>query len=330
MGIVKRGQRMFWLIAVCAALLAAAACGGDGNGDETPFEENPTEIQGVSTPSAFPMEVVRSDGQKLTLAAPAKRIVSLSPGATEIIFALGGEASLAGVDRLANYPAAAASFEPKVDAFQPNVEAIAALTPDLVIAADDGSGIVGNLDRLNIPVLYLDIDTEVRSIDDVFGQIGLLGRITGTEEAADKLLVDLNARVKAIEEKLVGLPTTRGPAIYHELDDTYYSVSDGTFIGSLYRTLHARNIAGDGGGVPYPQLTQEAIIAASPDIIVLADEDFGVTIESVKARPGWSAIKAVQEDRIYGINADIISRPGPRIVDALEQLAKAFYPNAFQ
>jgi len=318
-------------MAVCAALLFAAACGGDdGAGDDRPFEDNPTEIQGVSTPSAFPIEIERSDGQKLTLDGPAKRIVSLSPGATEIIFAVGGEASLAGVDKLANYPAAAAAFEPKVDAFQPNVEAIAALTPDLVIVADNGSGIVGNLDRLNIPVLYLDIDDEVKSIDDIFGQIGLLGRITGTEEAANELLVDLNARVKAVEEKLVGLPTTRGPAVYHELDSTFYSASDGTFIGSLYRTLHARNIAGDGGGVPYPQLTQEAIIAASPNIIVLADEDFGVTVESVKARPGWSAIKAVQEDRIYGINADIISRPGPRIVDALEQLAKAFYPNAFQ
>jgi iron complex transport system substrate-binding protein len=135
--------------------------------------------------------------------------------------------------------------------------------------------------------------------------------------------------VKAVEEKLVGLSNTRGPSVYHELDSTFYSVADDTFIGNLYRTLKARNIAGDGGGIAYPQLTQEAIIAASPDIIVLADEAFGVTEESVRARPGWDAIKAVQDGRIYGVDPDIISRPGPRIVDALEALAADFYPEVF-
>lgn len=330
MNIGRTGWRAAVALALGLALVVAAACGGGDKDNGQPFDDNPTEIQGVSTAATFPLEVLRSDGQKLTLAAPATHIVSLSPGATEIIYAIGGEKALVAVDKQANYPEAAASFATKVDAYQPNLESIAALKPDLVIVADNGTGIVGNLDRLNIPVLYLDIDTDVTTIDDIFGQIGLLGRITGNEANADKLLVDLNARVKAVEAKLTGLPTTRGPAVYHELDSTFYSVSDGTFIGNLYKILKARNIAGDGGGKSYPQLTQEAIIAANPNIIVLADEDFGVTVDSVKARPGWGAIKAVEEDRIYGVNADIISRPGPRIVDALEQLARSFYPNAFQ
>jgi iron complex transport system substrate-binding protein len=107
-------------------------------------------------------------------------------------------------------------------------------------------------------------------------------------------------------------------------------VSDDTFIGNVYRTLKARNIAADGGGVTYPQLTQEAIIQANPEVIVLADEEFGVSIASVKARPGWNAIKAIQDDRIYSIDPDIISRPGPRIVDALEELAHDLYPKVFE
>ena len=107
-------------------------------------------------------------------------------------------------------------------------------------------------------------------------------------------------------------------------------VLSGLLIGSIYARLRATNIAGDGGGTAYPQLTQEAIIAANPTVIVLADEEFGVTVESVRARPGWDAIDAVRNDRIYPIDPDIISRPGPRIVDALEQLAQQFYPEAFE
>jgi iron complex transport system substrate-binding protein len=258
-----------------------------------------------------------------------QRVVSLSPGATESLYAIGAAAQIAAVDNNADYPAEAQAFEPKVDAFQPNVEAIAALDPDLVIVASNIDGIVEALDRLEVPVLYTDLDTDMQRIDDVQGQIALLGRLTGRVDAAQEVIKDMQTRVQAVEEQLVGLSNTRGPSVYHELDSTFYSVSEDTFIGNLYRTLKARNIAGDGGGIAYPQLTQEAIIAANPDIIVLADEEFGVTIDSVKARPGWGVISAVQNDRIYGIDPDIISRPGPRIVDALEELARNFYPEVF-
>lgn len=317
-----------FLLASCVLLLGA--CGGDGDSsDRREPVDDATPIAGVSTTSPFPVQYVRSDGKTLEVPKPAERIVSLSPGATEIIFALGAEGRLVAVDNQADYPPAAASFGTKVDAYQPNVETIAGLNPDLVIVADNTGSIVEALDRLNLPVLYADLDDSVKSIDDVFGQIGLIGRLTATDAKATELISSLDARVDAVEEKLTGLPNTRGPKVYHELDATFYSASTETFIGSIYRTLHAQNIAGDGSGTSYPQLTQEAIIAADPDIIVLADEEFGVSIDSVRARPGWNAIKAVAESRIYAIDPDIISRPGPRIVDALEQLAKDFYPVTF-
>ncbi|HEY8172969.1 MAG TPA: ABC transporter substrate-binding protein, partial [Dehalococcoidia bacterium] len=310
--------------------LAAAACGSDDKATPTrTVSDNPTPIQGVATAAAFPVTVKRSDGKELKVDKPVTKIVSLSPGATEILYALGAEKTLAAVDKNADYPAAAQSFEPKVDAYEPNVEAIAGLSPDLVIVASDTNGIVAALDRLNVPVLYIDLDKDVKTVDDVYGQIGLIGRLTGTEDKAIQIITDLTARQKAVEEKLVGLPNTSGPTVYHELDSTFYSISDNTFIGSLYRTLKARNIAKDGGGIAYPQLTQESIISADPEIIVLADEEFGVSIASVRSRPGWAAMKAVQENRIYAIDPDIISRPGPRIIDALEALARNFYPQAF-
>lgn len=316
-------------LAVAAMLVFAAACGDDDDPETQPFDDNPTEITGIPTRAAFPIEVQRSDGQTLVVDEVVTRVVSLSPGATETIYALGAAASLVAVDNNADYPEGAANFATKVDAFEPNIEAITQLEPDLVIVASDIGGIVGALDRLNIPVLFIDLDTDVRTIDDVMGQIGLLGRLTGTEERSDEIIFDLSERIEAIETGLVGLATTNGPSVYHELDDTFYTVSEQTFIGSLYRILKARNIAGNGGGVAYPQLTQEAIIDMNPEVIVLANEAFGVTIDSVKQRPGWDAIYAVQNDQIYGIDPNIISRPGPRIVDALEQLAAHFYPQVF-
>jgi iron complex transport system substrate-binding protein len=202
-----------------------------------------------------------------------------------------------------------------------------------VIVANNIDGIVEALDRLNIPVWYVDLDTDVKSIDDVLAQINALGAVTGRHEEAAALLDELNQRIDAVEQKLSGqTPTTAAEealTVYHELDGELYSVAEDTFIGSLYTLLRARNIAGDGGGIAYPQLTQEAIIAADPDVIVLGDEAFGVSVDSVKARPGWDAIAAVQDDRIYAVNPDIISRPGPRIVDALEELAQKLYPELF-
>jgi iron complex transport system substrate-binding protein len=199
-----------------------------------------------------------------------------------------------------------------------------------VIVASDTGGIVAKLDELKIPVLFVDIDTSVKTVDDVMAQITLMGKITGTTDKASAFVASLNGRVKKVKDTVADVPATSSMTVYHELDSTFYSASDGTFVGDLYRLLKVRNVAGDGNGVAYPQLTQEAIIAANPSVIVLADEEFGVTVDSVKSRPGWSAIDAVKNDKIVALNASVISRPGPRIVDALETLAKAIYPERFK
>lgn len=317
--------RLAVLAALAGAFLAAgAACGDDSNA--TPAEPTAAATQ----PAAYPLEIPRSDGKTLTLAEAPRHIVSLSPGATEILYAIGAEASVVAVDNQADYPKAAANFATKVDAYEPNLEAIAGLDPGLVIVANDNGGIVAALDRLRIPVFYVDLDTDVKTVEDVIAQVRLLGRVTDTSAAAERVAADLEARVKRVDDAIAAAPSTARLSVYHELDSTFYSVADQTFIGSLYARLRATNIAGDGGGTAYPQLTQEAIIAANPSVIVLADEEFGVTIDSVKARPGWDAIDAVANGRIYAIDPDIISRPGPRIVDALEQLARDLYPEAFE
>ena len=320
-------KRACLAVVALAVLATVAACGSDDKPTSTP-----TTAGGAIATSApdFPATFQRSDGKQTTLDAAPKRIISLSPGATEIIYALGAEGALVAVDKNANYPDAADKFPEKVDAYEPNVEAIVGLNPDLVIVASDPGGLVDRLEELRIPVLYNDIDTDVTTVEDVLGQIILLGRATGTSDKAQALVNSLKQRVDNVASKVDDVLGPDQPVVYHELDSTYFSAANNTFVGDLYAILHAKNIAGNGGGVAYPQLTQEAIIAANPTAIVLADEAFGVSIDSVKARPGWSAIPAVKNNAIFAVNPDIISRPGPRIVDALEELARDLYPQRFQ
>lgn len=318
-----RISKIIVLIAAGAALLLAA-CGG------TSAKQSPSATSAPATAAAqFPVTLTRSDGKPLTLDRAPSRIVSLSPGATEIIYAIGAGPRLAAVDKQSDYPDAAKNFATKVDAYEPNIEAIAALNPDLVFVASDPGGLVDALDRLKIPVLFSDLN-DVKSVDDVFAEITLLGQATGREAAADAVVASLKGRVDAVTAKLTDLPGAQQMSVYHEVDSTFYSISDATFIGGLYSLLHVKNIAGDGGGSPYPQLTQEAIIAANPQVIVLADEPFGTTADSVKQRAGWANIDAVRNGNIFAIDPDIASRAGPRIVDALEQLAKDIYPERFQ
>ena len=305
-------------------LVLVVSCGGEDD-DSNDGVTSTAEPQATEEPVAtFPVEIDRSDGKRVTFDAPPNRIVSLSPGATEILYAIGAADALVAVDHQADFPEEARDFPTKVDAFEPNVEAIAALDPDLVLVATDAGGIVTALDTLNIRTLFIDINVDITTVEEVLGQIDMYGRITGRVADADELVISLQQRIEAVRERAAA--ATPGPKVYHELDSTFYSAAEQSCIGDVYRLFNAENIAGNGGGSPYPQLTQEAIIAANPAIIVLADEEFGVTIDSVKARPGWNAIDAVRNDRIYAVDPDIISRPGPRIVDAIEELAGKFYP----
>jgi len=308
-----------------AGLFAVACGGGSSTKIATVTGTSPAAAGATVAASAFPVQLGRSDGRTLTLDRAPRRIVSLSPGATEIIYALGAQDELAAVDKQSDYPQAAKDFATKVDAYEPNVETIAALNPDLVFVATDVNGLVAALDRLSIPVLFSDLN-DVKTVEDVYGQIALLGKATGRSAQADALVASLRAREKKVTDFVAGVAPQDAPRVYHEVDNTYYTVSDGTFIGDMYRLLRAKNIAGDGGGSPYPQLTQEQIIAADPTVIVLADSEFGTTVDSVRARAGWQNIAAVKAGAIYPLDPDIISRAGPRIIDALEQLAHDLYP----
>jgi iron complex transport system substrate-binding protein len=292
-------------------LLVLAACGSDG----TPQASSTETAAGPSDP--FPV-TIESAGAPVTIASRPERIVSLSPTATESLFAIRAGDQVMAVDDQSNYPADAPRS--KLSGYQPNVEAIAGYRPDLVVAAFDPSGLVKGLRKLDIPVL---LQPAATNLDEAYAQIEALGVATGHEPGAKAVVTRMRAR---IAELVASASAGKSTSVYHELGPDYFSATSKTFIGSIYKLLGAENIAdGAGGKAPdYPQLSAEYIVSANPDVIVLSDTKCcGQSPETVTGRPGWSKIAAVRNGNIVPVDDDIASRWGPRTVDFVEIVAQA-------
>ena len=306
-------RRLALALATLVLASLVAACGGE---EEAPPPE-PT-----APAVTYPFTVERSDGKTITLDAAPRRIASLSPGATEIFYAIGAGPQVVATDLQSDYPPEAQNTA-KLDAFQPNVEAIVGVEAGLVFLANNQDNVVQALDALGQKVLYLEVPDDLAGVIE---QVRLLGQVTGRVQEADSLAEKMELLIETVRRKLIGVD--KGPRVFHELDNTLFTAAPDSFVGDFYRLLKAQNIAA-GASTPYPQFTQEEIIARDPEVIILADEEFGETPETVKARPGWGAISAVKNDRIYGVDPDLVSRPGPRVVEGLEQLARLLYPEKF-
>lgn len=303
------------LSAVAALLLALmlAACGGSG---ETAAPT--TSGSAAEPPAAFPVTVAAADGELVLEKAP-ERIVSLSPTATESLFAIGAGDQVVAVDDQSNHPAEA----PRTDlsSFQPNVEAVAGFDPDLVVASFDPGGLVPGLGKLEIPVLLQESPPD---LDGAYEQIETLGEATGHADEAAAIVEDMRSRIEDLAASAE--PEARGLTVYHEISPDFFSATSQTFIGSVYEQLGLRNIADEaGGGAPdFPQLSAEYILDADPDVIVLADTTCcGQTAEKAAARPGWDTLSAIQENNVVPVDDDLAARWGPRTVDFIEVVARA-------
>ena len=259
------------------------------------------------------------DGTSTDAAAPdgqfPKRIVSLSPTATEMLFAIGAGGQVVAVDSNSNYPASA----PKTDlsAYQPNVEAIAGYKPDLVVYSDDPGELAAGLAKLGIPAMK---EPAAKSLDDTYAQLDQLGKATGHVAEAGQLATTMRAEIEKIAAERPERPLT----YYHELDKNLYSATSKTFIGQLYAQLGMENIAdaADKEATGYPQLSAEYVVKADPDLIFLADTKCcGQSAATVAARDGWDQLTAVKTGGVVELDDDIASRWGPRVVDFLKTVA---------
>jgi iron complex transport system substrate-binding protein len=264
----------------------------------------------------FPVTVTPTGGKAVTIATKPTHIVSLSPASTEDLFALGAGSQVTAVDKLSDYPSSVPHGD--LDAYKPNVEAIAARKPDLVVVYSDTNNVVAGLEQLKVPVLLLKAAT---SLDDAYGQISLLGKATGHSADADKLVGDMKSQIADVVAKAPKKPLS----YFHELSADGYTVTSKTFVGQVYGLFGLRNVADSAGGTgDYPQLSAEKVISADPDLIFLADTTCcQQSATTVAARPGWATVKAVRNGNVVTLDDSVASRWGPRVVDLVKAVAAA-------
>ena len=240
-----------------------------------------------------------------------ERIVSISPTGTEMLYAIGAGDRVVAVDQFSYYPAEAPVTG--LDGWNPNVEAIASYDPDLVVMHTSGD-VMASLEALGITVFVHDAPF---AFDDVYAQIEQLGAVTEQTDEAAALVADMQARIDGL---IAAAPDASGLTYYHELDNTLYTVTSSTFIGQVYGLFGLTNVAdpadGDGSAWGYPQLSDEYLVDADPDVVFLAYTlCCGQNAQTVAERPGWDQLTAVKTGRVVELSDDIASRWGPRLVD---------------
>jgi iron complex transport system substrate-binding protein len=321
------------MVGVLAGLLTvtAAACGDDDGGETADTvaadtaagdTEAPAVTDGgVTTEPASAATSAPADGDAcIPIEGGPAAIVSLSPTATEMVFAIGAGDLVVAVDSLSTYPSETADVVTDLSAFEPNVEAIAGFEPDLVLSDGTNPDLLTQLDTLGIAHWE---GPAAATFDDSYAQLRQLGEVTGCGVGAEAVVSEMEAGISDVVSSTEALDASY--LVYHELDPTYFSATSDTFIGYVYTQLGLRNVAdlAEGDGGPYPQLNAEFIVSSDPEMIFLADTKCcDVTAASVAERPGWSEISAVRNDAVIELDDDVASRWGPRIVELMTVVAE--------
>jgi len=312
---------------VAAATITSISLLTAGCADETATESASSEPAPVETPApepepepepddGFPLLDLEVYGRTLTLESRPERIVSLSPSSTEGLFAIGAGPQVVAVDEYSDFPAEAPTTD--LSGFTPNVEAIVAYDPDLVVVSYDPGDLVASLEATGVPVLILDAAVDV---DGALAQLGVLGTVTGNTAAATELIRSLEERIDAA---VAAVPTLDDPPSYfHLVDTTLFTVTSRTFIGSVYGLFGLENVADpadpDGEAFGYPQLSAEFLVDADPDLVFLA----GADTDTFEGLPGLGGLRAVTDGNVFALPPDVPSRWGPRIVEFVEAVGAA-------
>ncbi len=310
-------------MAFAGALLGTLVLAGCGQTSTTatpaapPPSSAPPSSAPASSASGFPVTVEAGNGE-VTIAKRPERIISLSATHTETLFAIGAGPQVVAVDDQSNFPASA----PKTDlsGFKPNVEAIVAQKPDLVIVSDDIDKVVAELGKLNVPVL---LEPAATKLDEAYDEITDLGAATGNTAKAGEVVTGMK---ESLDKLAASAPKDKNLTYYHELDQTPYAATSSTFIGQIYGMFGLTNIADkapdQAGG--YPKLSAEFVAQADPDLIFLADvKCCQQSKDTLAKRPGWKGLSAIKNSQVVQLDDDIASRWGPRITDLARTIGDA-------
>ncbi len=274
--------------------------------------------------TSYPLTVTDDLGRKVTLDHAPQRIVSMIPSSTETVCAEGACGRLVGVDQYSDYPASVQKLPHLGNGFDPNIEALVALKPDLVLADESSTQLVDKLAALGIPTYA----GTAQTLDGVYQSFETIGELIDEQAPAAVLSGRVQGAVDAVQNMLAGLPRT---TVYYELDTTPYSAGPTSFIGQLLTRAGGANIVPASKG-QFPQLDPEFIVQHDPAVIILADAPNAAARQAITARPGWRDLAAVKAHRVIALTQtqiDELSRPGPRIPQAVELLAHILHPAAF-
>ena len=304
-----RAPRAFGRHRVCVALLVPAILGGVGLVSASP--SSAAKVTADRFPASLSVGAV-----KVTVARKPTRIVSISPTATEILFAIGAGKQVIAVDDQSNFPTTAPKT--KLSGFQPNVEAIVAYKPDLVVMSQSDK-VTDALRALKVPIL---VQTAASTLDDTYMQMAQLGTLTGNSGGASFAAARMK---KQIRDAIASTPKV-SLTYYHELDPTFFTVTSKTFVGSVYALFGLKNIADAAPGADsgYPQLSNEFIVKANPALIFLADvKCCAQSAAELSKRAGWDKLSAVRRKGVIALDDDVASRWGPRVPEQVKAVADA-------
>jgi iron complex transport system substrate-binding protein len=315
---LTRSRPHRFVVLALAVVMAACARGAD----TAPRASEPPASAGGS----FPVTITDDDDQAVTIDAPPKRIVTFAPSATEIVFALGLGDRLVGVSgAFDDYPAAAKRIEEIGGAgdfgVDPNIEKVVSLRPDLFLTISGGDQWKERLRDLGVPVFT----TDSTDLADVYHDIETVGRLTGTVDAADGVVSKMRAEASDVEARVAGDPAV--PCFYEVYYPPLTTVGPDTFIGDLLAGAGCRSVSAR-AKTDYPQWSVEDLVRQDPQVYLVSSES-GASPKAVASRPGFDAVAAIAAGRVIPIDADLVSRPGPRVVDGLRLLARALHPESF-
>jgi len=264
--------------------------------------------------------------RQVNVPRPVKRIVSMAPNVTEMLFAIGLDEEIVGVTDFCDFPDAARQ-KPKIGGYyNPSIETILSLAPDVIIATPDGYSKerIEKLDQAGISVFLVN----PQKIDEVLETMLTLGKVTGKDDVAKQVVGNLRARVEAVREKVISIPVEKRPKVFYEIGhDPLITAGPGNFVDNLISAAGGINIASD-APTDWPRYSIEAVIMKAPDVIItaphVASEGDAATEANASVWQKYKTIPAVQNGRIYPVNPDILLRSGPRIVDGLEKLYSLF------
>jgi iron complex transport system substrate-binding protein len=312
---------------VCYVLLACLAVAlEDAPGDQTAMKRRQ---QGILTGMPFMANIttrtfVDDAGRKLYIAKAPTRVVSLAPSITEMLFALGLDEQIVGVTEFCDFPAAA-SVKPKIGYANPNLESLLALRPDMVVAPREfhRANVLAKLDELKIPVFLL----EASSLENIFSHIHQLGRIFDRSTTAHAMTQAMRQRMAEISSRAEHLPRTR--VLYVINSQPLITVGPGSYIHQMIGLVGGINIA-SGASAAYPRLTMETVLKENPEILIFPRGSVETVPRSEQLEwRRWTTLTAVQQNRLREVSADALNRPGPRVMEGLEELAKVIHPEAF-